>query len=259
MIIRYDKTLTGFCCLLGTIIKKRLQWSAITGMQDPQTVALFDQEHIITSNQQWAEQVTRGLKEKLGTEFVRKLGLAFLSEKDNIEADLIMVTRSALKYGRDFLQQLHHPRIHTLEEAALKTGRERHRLLGLIRFCKLADHSYFAEVEPRTNVIPLLGNHFSERFADQNWIICDKRRNSAVIGINGHWQYETNFEMLDKPASHYSETDIAQLWCSFYHNISNPQRLNPALRNQFMPKYYWRYLTEMQPRQINSTPINTIP
>ncbi len=248
MILRYDNSLTGFCCLLGTVIKQRLQWTTISSTHKSESGSLFEEEHTITSDPLWAETVTKGLKERLGSEFIHKLGYAFLSEKENIETDLIQVTRSALRYGKEFLHQLHHPQVHALETAAMKTSRERHRLLGLVRFRKLTDESYFAQIAPLTNVCPLLGNHFAERFADQNWIIHDQQRNSALVGRNGCCHFEPRFEINEQLLSHTTEADVAAAWRSFYNNISNPQRLNPKLRNQFMPKYYWRNLTEMQPQ-----------
>lgn len=250
MIIRYDKTLTGFCCLLGSAIKNNLQWSSITSIHDQYSADLFHDDYLISTDPEWAERVTKGLKERLGADFVRKIGLAFLSEQPNIETDLILVTRSALKYGNDFLKQINHPRVHPLENAALKTGRDRHRLLGLIRFSKLTDNSYFACIEPQTNVVPLLGNHFSSRFADQDWVIHDTVRCSGLVGTKGSWNFVPDFKISHKPQCHQSEPDVAHLWRSFYRHISNPQRFNPGLRNQFMPKQYWRYLTEMQSEEI---------
>ena len=44
-----------------------------------------------------------------------------------------------------------------------------------------------------------------------------------------------------------SEQQVAALWRRFYTGVSNPERHNPRLRQQFMPKRYWPYLTEMQP------------
>ncbi len=249
MILHYDGSLTGFCCLLGTVIKKQLPWTEVRSNQQQQTSNLFCADQNIQNDPLWAEKVTRGLQSKLGKDFIRKFGLAFLSETNNIEANLIHVTRYALKYGRDFLGQLQHPYVAALEKNALKTSRERHRLLGLIRFNKLADENYLACIDPYTNVIPLLGSHFSNRLADQNWIIADTKRDTAIIGMQGLWHYEANFQLNQAPLWHETETQMTSLWKSFYRNITNPQRLNPGLRNQFMPKHYWRYLTELQSEQ----------
>ena len=50
--------------------------------------------------------------------------------------------------------------------------------------------------------------------------------------------------------NHDEEEQVVALWRRFYADISNPDRYNPNLRRQFMPKKYWRYLTELQSEAV---------
>ncbi len=254
MIIRYDHTLTGFCCLLGTVIKDNLDWSQVKTTADHYCADLFHEECLITTDPGWANRVSEGLRSRLGEEFIRKLGLAFLSETDGIEEVLIRVTRQALKQGPGFLKKINHPLVHQFEKAALHTSRDRHRLLGLIRFNRLRDDSYLACIEPRTHITPLLGGHFAKRLEDQRWIIADTRRNCGVLGGQGRWHFDRSLKIHRRPEWHDTETEVVELWRSFYTHISNPQRHNPKLRQHFMPKQYWRYLTEMHPAETCKYP-----
>ena len=245
---RYDGTLIGFLCTLGQVIKGRQKIDRIvrTG-HEPATGDLFGDEIQIESDRGWAEKVTAGLEKKLGKVYLENLAMAFFSENQGVEQDLIALTRRALHDNGKVLRHLTDPLVQRVNEAALRTRRERHRLYGLLRFVRLEDDCYLASIAPRTNVVPLLGPHFARRFDDQRWVILDTRRQMAIGGSGSRWGLIEKPVILPELNVHHEEHDIAELWRGFYRNISNPDRYNPQLRRQFMPKMYWGYLTEMQP------------
>ena len=246
MILRYDGSLSGFLCLLGRAIKERLAATAIIRCQQQATVDLFNSELQIDTDPDWAATVAEGLKKRLGKKFMTTLAQALFSEEEGIELDLLLFTRRGLHDGRSILSQLADPLIKRVDAAALRTARERHRLLGLLRFSKLADNSYLARLIPRTNVVPLLGSHFAKRLGDQRWLILDDKRKIGVLGEKQHWQVLEQVGITKELTLHENEQQIANLWRGFYRSISNPDRHNPKLRQQFMPKHYWQYLTELQ-------------
>ncbi len=210
---------------------------------------MFTRERAITTADDWAATVADGLQKKLGKRFMILLAEALYSEQDGIEYDLILLTRHALHHGRKLLANPANPLVNQVEKAALITARERHRLLGFVRFRRLADDTYLACCSPRTNAVPLLGSHFSSRLSDQRWLIFDQQRNIGVMGENDNWQVVEQIDINPQLSEDSSEQLVTDLWRVFYHNISNQDRHNPKLRRQFMPKRYWRYLTEMQPTQ----------
>lgn len=245
-VLRYDGSLSGFLCLLGTAIKQNIAVSEIYRGGQPSTGNLFSQELRIECDRAWAARVAAGLEQRLGKNYLTLLGQALLSEEDGIEIDLLNLTRRGLKRGPSLLQQLTDPLVNRVDSAALRTARERHRLLGLLRFSRQADDSYLARITPKTNVVPLLGGHFAKRLGDQRWLIVDDKRNIGVWGQNRRWELAEQVELSGDLCLHNSEQQIADLWRRFYHSISNPDRFNPKLRQQFMPKRYWAYLTEMK-------------
>ena len=243
--LRYDGSPSGFLCLLGTAIKQHLAVNEIRRGKQPATGDLFAEELLIECDRVWAARVAAGLERKLGKRFLTQLGQALLSEEDGIEWDLLELTRRALKQGPDLLDQLADPLVNRVDRAALRTSRERHRLLGLLRFERLIDDIYLARIIPKTNVVPLLGNHFAKRLGDQRWLIVDDKRRIGVWGENRRWELTEQVELSSDLRRHEKETQIADLWRRFYHSIGNPDRHNPKLRQQFMPKRYWAYLTEL--------------
>lgn len=258
MILRYDGSLSGFFCLLGSAVKERLPVERIERLRETPTGDLFCRERTIVSDHAWAATVAAGLRETLGERFVLILVRALYSEESGIERALLLLTRHALHHGRDALDDLTHPLVDRTQKAALRTARERHRLLGLLRFARLADDSYLARCSPRANVVPLLGAHFCGRLGSQRWLIVDDLRKLGVFGEHGRWQAVEQVELAANLIEHGSESEITDLWRGFYRSVSNPERYNPGLRAQFMPKRYWRYLTELQ-ADSNEAPRATVP
>ncbi len=246
MVLRYDGSLAGFLCLAGRAIKERIDVSEVIRCGQSATADLFNSELQIDTDRDFAARVASGLESRLGKGFMTCVAQALFSEEEGIELDLIQLLRRALKEGRGLLKQLADPLVSRVDSASLRTVRERHRLLGLLRFEQLADGSYLARIEPRSNVVPLLGSHFSKRLGDQRWLIIDMRRKLGIWGEKRTWQLAEQIELPAELPQHAGEEQIASLWRSFYHSISNVDRHNPKLRQQFMPKMYWRYLTEMQ-------------
>ena len=244
-VLRYDGSPTGFLCLLGTAIKQRCPVCTIQRGDHPGTGDLFGDELNIVCDPHWASRVTAGLERKLGRRYLTLLGQALLSEEEGIEVALLQLTRRALKQGPSLLHQLADPLVDRIDRAALRTSRERHRLLGLLRFSCLADDSFLARIAPRANVVPLLGSHFAKRLGDQRWLIVDEQRKIAVWGEKRRWELVEQIDLAKDMYLHPNETQIATLWRRFYHRVANPDRHNPKLRQQFMPKQYWPYLTEM--------------
>lgn len=246
MNLYYDGSLSGYLCLLGSVIKERLEVGKIIHHRQATTIDMFSPERIIATDYDWAATVAEGLKKKLGKRFMLLLAQAFYSEGDGIEYDLIQLTRHVLHYGKKLLTNPADPLVNRVDSAALRTSRERHRLLGFVRFRLLVDGSYLACCSPRTNAVPLLGSHFTRRLGDQRWLILDERRKVGVLGEYDNWQVIEKVELSSNLVEHNNEQQIADLWRGFYHSVSNSDRHNPKLRQQFMPKHYWQYLTEMQ-------------
>jgi len=42
------------------------------------------------------------------------------------------------------------------------------------------------------------------------------------------------------------EKRFQEMWKSYHKAITIKERINPKLQKQFMPRRYWKYLTEMQ-------------
>ena len=86
-----------------------------------------------------------------------------------------------------------------------------------------------------------------KRFSDQNFIIHDLKRNTAII-YNKKNVTITEFNKEDANIFLNSNSDgyFENLWKTFYSSVNIKERENPKLRRQYMPKRYWNHLTELK-------------
>jgi len=129
-------------------------------------------------------------------------------------------------------------------EAAYKVWHEIHRLMGLLRFSPNEDGVYVARCEPDYLVLPALGPHFKERFGKTPWAIIDEKR-SLGMSCSGA---SLEFFSIDKnftPSESQSGNEWENMWKQYHKTINNESRNNPELQKRFMPKRYWKYLTEL--------------
>ncbi len=138
-------------------------------------------------------------------------------------------------------------------ETVRKVHREKHRMEAFVRFRQTADDLYYATVEPDFNVLPLIADHFEKRYADQQWMIYDMRRNYGIYyDLNSVTTVEVDFKHILSSRNgaddmlHEKENEYERLWQNYFKSVNIASRKNPKLHKQHMPLRYWKYLTEKQ-------------
>lgn len=249
----FDNTLRGFlCCVFEYYEKKAQQVKVIP--QRLHTPSLINDEVIIHSDNAKAMRVWNGLEQRLSEEWMLKLYCCFLSELPESYQQLFDCICYFFSTEKIVYTNYGNEHILAVNKAARKTQYEQHRMKGFIRFQQTKDNIFFAEIEPDHNVLPLLSSHFKKRFADQQWIIYDKKRDYGLY-YNLHTVEEIHLSFDDKikynqklPASVVAEPEALynSLWKDYYNSVNIKERKNLQLHTQFLPKRYWRYLTEKQ-------------
>ncbi|MDR0453151.1 MAG: TIGR03915 family putative DNA repair protein [Treponema sp.] len=140
----------------------------------------------------------------------------------------------------------------TVLEAAAKVTREIDRLRGLLRFCPDRAGMYVARCAPDHFVLPALAGHFETRFGGTPWAVIDEKRGLVLAEFPGERPRLAGPRAFAEAAALPGETARGEpgrweeLWRTYHRSVSNKDRENPGLQRQFMPKRYWKYLTEMQ-------------
>ncbi len=218
----------------------------------------YDEAITVLTDEGRAGRVWNALKKKLSPMALGCLSQCWLSEREGVDLLLFRYMRKTIDARMSIETNFADPDVLALSRIWKKVNAERIRLLQFVRFQRASDGTYFGALEPDYNVLPLVVDHFKDRFADQRWLLYDIRRRYGFY-YDLHRVEEVTFDTGDEREQHLitgllRDTMIAdderffqQLWKAYFHSICIRERLNPRKHKQDMPVRYWKYLTEKQP------------
>ena len=260
-IVLYEPSFEGWLSAVFYIYANRLQDDEALQLtaQDCYVPSLIAEATSVATDEDKAERVLTKLNKLLGRSGMRNLLWGFLSEKDNIGTTLFQVVKYAIDYpSRHIMQDLGNLDVLELVQTVKSVGREKHRMEAFVRFEHTTDDIYFARVEPDFNVLPLIGEHFRQRYQDQYWAIYDLARGYGIYYDKSQstrsrpaaLQTITDLDdaVLRNPASIHSEDEqrYQKFWQGYFTNVNIKERKNPRLHKQYLPQRYWKYLSEKQ-------------
>lgn len=171
--LRYDQSFDGFLTVVFEVFRRKLKPEALIGPDDPPSL-LAPEVIEITGDPESSARVWRGLEKKFSGIARKQILYAWLTEG---EGPLLALRYIQAVYAGVSETNFAHPAVLALRQAALKISRETERLRQFVRFQKTAEGIYFAGTAPDYNVLPLVLDHFADRFANQKWVIYDLKRN----------------------------------------------------------------------------------
>ena len=246
----YDGTFDGLLCAVFDVYYCKFQEPSIV-TQEQFKGNIYNHVHCVHTNEKHQARVWSGLQKRLTAEGIQQFYKTFLSGLPSIENTLLSYAQYAFDTDKNIEKDFSHPAVLTVFQTSKKVHREKHRMEAFVRFQETADHLFYAIVEPDYNVLPLITDHFKDRFADQQWLIWDAKRK---YGIHYDLEKVSTVEMSfsDKVQSgkdismvyDEKETLYQQLWQQYFKSVNIPARKNTKLHLQHMPSRYWKYLPE---------------
>lgn len=196
-----------------------------------------------------AEKVARTVRNRMGEEDYYHIYHATLS-KEKEKADCIYHTIvEGLKGGgsRSVMQYLQNDAVRGVFEMSRNIQNEAHRYLQFVRFRELENGVLFSEIKPENQVLPLIGEHFADRFPGEHFMIYDITH-CVFLVHEAHRQWalvrgeQPNRELTQRVSG--QEKDYQELWKGFCRTIGIQERRNLRLQQQFLPKKFRKYMTE---------------
>lgn len=242
---QYDGSFDGLlCCVFESYEKKEIPADIL--MPDASQTTLLPIKEIITDAKK-SSRVLVSIPKIMGDSALDFIHHAFLTCLPQKEWYILLFLRMGYRYGRPVMNMLTDDVVNTLFKAVKHLNGECQLLKGFIRF-SVFNNALVAEVEPKNYVLPLLTQHFCERYPEEHFLIHDKTHGMALI----YRPYEAAIipiEDLQLPQPDEEEECFRELWRLFYKTIEVQGRHNPKCRMNHMPKRYWKYLTEFGDRQ----------
>lgn len=251
--LNYDGTFDGFLTCVFEVYEKKIKIFNIQNIAVAQD-SLFAQSYAVQTEEVKANRVWSSLKKRLTPQACHQLYCAFLSERTGIEDVMLRYIQKSLKSKRSIATDFSDDDVLKVAQLAKMVNREKHRMEAFIRFRLTKNGVYFANCDPDFNVLPLIRKHFLKRYADQQWIIYDLKRDYGLYyNLNKvdivNFQFDKNFDPTKTSSDMFDEDELVfqTLWRDYFKSTNIKSRKNMRLHIQHVPKRYWKYLSEKLP------------
>ena len=254
----FDHTLDGLLTAVfdSFFLHQQPEFLLAEGEQLP----LFaDEPHRVVTNSEKAERVWKGLEKHLSKDGLRMITVSWLSEERALNQPLFNFICKVFRREPfdSYERNASDPDVLEVRNTCRRVLHEQLRMKQFIRFQKAKDGTYLAVVSPDHNVLPLIIDHFQDRFNDQPWLIYDAKRHygyyydgaAAPIHITFEDEAAVPFNLsngkLDAEVLSENDQIFQQLWRTYFKAICIKERMNPRKQLSDMPRRYWKYMTEL--------------
>lgn len=245
-VLTYDGSYEGFLsCVFKSYIEK-IDPLDILPKNDNQLS--FYPTIDVETNVDNAERVHRSFVEKMSAEAARFIDMGFLTAETGKELMMFKVIGKGYQIGGGIVHCLTDPDVYALDAAVKFLINEAHLLKEFLRF-KDYHGTLVAVITPKNFVLPLMAEHFVERYNPENFMIYDETHGAAVIHSPERWEIVAidDFALAEITED---EAEYQRLWRLFYDTIAIKERKNKKCQMNMMPKRYWRNMVEHQPAEF---------
>ncbi len=250
--ISYDSSFDGFLSVVFEIYRQRLEVGDIRPDRTSEGSAadLFMQPFRVETTDESARRLKRAIVNAAGEDILGTLEVAFRSEEIGIEMKIFAYLQKLFSglipnYARNPATNEMLP----LLKIAQCVRREAGDMLGMVRFAKTSDGTYFAEIEPKYDILSMMVGHFRGRFANERWAIYDSKRRFGVY-YDGRSASEIYIPDMSAITANTPPDTITQMWKDYYDAIAIKERENPRLLRRCLPVRYWKHMVERQDRGV---------
>lgn len=252
VVFLYDKTFEGLLTAVFDAYSRKVFPDVLIALDEVRPLFTTD-EYIVITQDDKAHRVWTALEKKLSRGACNMLTTAWLSDEIDRDDLLFRFIQKAINNKQSIEGNFGDSDVLKLHQLAKKVSHEGHYLKQFVRFQKASDDIFFAPVSPLHNALPLIIDHFKDRFADQKWVIYDIKRHYGFYydlkTIEEITLSDDNHLLSGKLDEHLMAEDeklFQELWKGYFGAMTIKERINLKLQRQHMPRRFWKYLTEKQ-------------
>ena len=251
----FDNTLDGLLTAVFDSFFRKQQ--DVTLLAEGEQLPLFaDEPHVVHTDSGKSERVWKGLEKYLSKDGLHMITVSWLSEERALNQPLFNFICKVFRTKVKGLERIASDEdVLAVRNTCRRVLHEQLRMKQFIRFQKAKDGTYLAVVSPDHNVLPLITDHFSDRFNDQPWLIYDAKRHfgyyydgKTVIHVTFEDEASVPFDLsngkMDTDILSANDQLFQDLWRTYFKAICIKERMNPKKQLSDMPRRYWKYMTE---------------
>lgn len=244
-------TITGMFSAIYDAWKERRDGEAGIELRGTLDQQLFCEYTEVAEEEHKAAAVERLIQNHLGYNTYWNIYHALLSEYPK-KADAVfhvMQAARSVKNSKKIMEHLTDPYVAKVFELSRSVGNEAHLFTEFIRFRELENGVLFSEITPKSRVLTCIGDHFTDRFPLENWMIYDKTHKEFLVHrARCNWVLvlgeEVNREMTERVSD--AEVEFERLWKGFFEAVSIQERENPVCQRGHLPIRFRQDMTEFR-------------
>lgn len=248
MYICHD-TITGLYSALYDAWKESRDGDAGIELRGKTQHQMFCEYRVVDENGKKAASIERMIKHNLGYNAYWDFYHALLSDDAGKGEAVFKAMQEARRIpdSTKIMEHLSDCNVAKVFELSRRVSNEAHMYKEFIRFRELANGVLFSEISPRSRLLTCIGEHFSDRFPLENWMIYDKTHGEFLVHrAKQRWVIVTGADLDQEAAADVSQAEVEyeKLWKGFFESISIKERENPKCQRTNLPLRYRREMTE---------------
>ncbi len=210
---------------------------------------LFATEIEVAADAEKAEKTVYAIRSKLGASVYQTVFYALCHFDEDRATDVLGYLVRAFKKGSRIREYLADPYVMRVLELSRKVANECDKLYGFLRF-RDAGGFLLAELTPKCDVLPVLQEHFADRYPNENFVICDGKRDYALVHpafspcffVTGEEAYTAISG--DREGELKTRDEYEELWKQYFYTMEINERHNERCQNTLLPKWYRKNMLE---------------
>lgn len=193
-----------------------------------------------------AVKVARSVSRKISREAYDMMYKATLSyEEDKIDA-IYRFLKLGFRYGAEVINMHGREEVCRMFELQRNVGNEAHSFREFLRFHDSDNGILIAKIRPKNQVLPILGNHFSDRFPEEHFVIIDEVHEMGVF----HQKRQEWFlsplteEAIARIWATCENAEYEKLWKTFFRTIAIKERENYRCQRTMCALRFRDYMLE---------------
>ena len=206
---------------------------------------LFDEYVHVDYDDMKYEKVVRSIKRSISEDAFYFVYYASLSDEEDALDCIYRFLIKGFAAGPAVMFQHADPDVARLFSIKKKVSNEAHHFREFN--CLGENQIYVGHVEPKCDIIYILGQNFSDRMPSEHWMIVDDVRKKAVVHPKNSEPYirelqQSELEVLKKT----EEIDdvYTSMWKTFFNTIAIKERKNYDCQRNMMPLWMRKHVTE---------------
>ena len=178
-----DGTINGMYAALYDAWRYSRHEEAGIACKDTVEHQLFCEYTEVYEDARKAAAVERLIKEHLGYQAYWDIYHALLSENPERADAVFHVMQAARRIAdsKKIMEHLSEPSVVKVFEMSRRVSNEAHLFMEVIRFRELDNGVLFSDISPTNRILTCVGDHFTDRFPLENWMIYDKTHQEFLV------------------------------------------------------------------------------